>query len=298
MKSVNLPNGMSVLGFNENEVRVLHYEIFTQQSYLKNGIQVCDGDCIFDIGANIGLYTIFLSSLCKDLKILAFEPIPDIFAVLKNNVKNILTTSEIKTFNFGLSSKSRIFQFEFNQRLSFASTMYSQEIADCVCQDSSEYDWARAIIRDMQKISIVPSNLAQALIKMLSIPFLKSVCLAILNQFLIGSTKKTSTKQVNCQLKTISEVIREENIVTIDLVKIDAEGSELDIVMGIDKEDWKKIKQFIVEVHDINGRLQKMTSLFREYGYHIFVEQPDYEIQKLMNIYCIYAVDREIILQS
>jgi hypothetical protein len=69
-----------------------------------------------------------------------------------------------------------------------------------------------------------------------------------------------------------------------------------DILMGIEADDWKKIKQFIVEVHDLNGRLQKMISFFESHGYNTIVDREDWEVLKLMNISTIYAVTRELVL--
>jgi FkbM family methyltransferase len=293
MKSVSLPNGLTISALNEAEVKVLYHEIFVQKSYLKHGIQVADGGCIFDIGANIGLYAIFLARSFSNLKILAFEPIPDIFAILQDNARNLLADSDIKLFNLGLSDRSRIAQFEFNPSLSFTATMYAQELTDCVQQEASEYDWIKAIALDLQKVSLISPGLAQLLIKFLSIPLLRSLGLAILNKLVSCNFKKASVQQVNCQLKTVSEIIRENNITAIDVMKIDAEGSELDIVMGIEADDWKKIKQFIVEVHDLNDRLQKMITLFESHGYTTIVDREDWEVLKLMNISIIYAVATE-----
>jgi len=298
MKCVSLPNGLTISALNETEAKVLYREIFSQKSYLKHGIQVSDGDCIFDIGANIGLYTIFLARSFSHLKIFAFEPIPDLFSILQENARNHLATSEIKLFNVGLSDSSRIARFEFNPMLSFAATMYPQELADCVQQEGSVYDWAQAIILDLPKISLISSGLAQFLIKVLSIPYLRALSLVILNQLTLGNAEKIPWKQVECQLKTISEIVRENKITAIDMLKIDAEGSELDIVMGIEADDWRKIKQLIIEVHDVNGRLQKMISLLEGYGYNTLVDREDWEVHKLMNIFTIYAVKKESVLCS
>ena len=192
MKSVSLPNGLTISALNEAEVKVLYHEIFVQKSYLKHGIQVADGNCIFDIGANIGLYAIFLAQSFSNLKILAFEPIPDIFSILQDNARNLLADSDIKLFNLGLSDRSRIAQFEFNPSLSFVATMYAQELTDCVQQEASEYDWVKAIALDLQKISLISSISAQLLIKILSIPLLRSLGLAILNKLVLGNFEKAS----------------------------------------------------------------------------------------------------------
>ncbi|MEM8777849.1 MAG: FkbM family methyltransferase [Cyanobacteria bacterium P01_G01_bin.49] len=290
---MSLPNGLTISALNEIEAKVLYCEIFSQRSYLKHGIQVSDGDCIFDIGANIGLYTIFLANSFSRLKIFAFEPIPDIFSILQENARNHLATSDIKLFNVGLSDNNKIAQFEFNPMLSFTATMYPQELADCVQQEASVYDWAKAIILDLPKISLISSGLAQFLIKVLSIPLLRALGLVILNQLTSRNLEKIPPKQVDCPMKTISAIVRENKITAIDVLKIDAEGRELDIVMGIEADDWRKIKQLIVEVHDINGRLLKMISLFESYGYNTLVDQEDWEVHKLMNIFTIYAAKRE-----
>jgi len=44
-------------------------------------------DCVVDLGANIGVYTVFLSRLVK--RVYAFEPIPATFEFLENNVKKL-----------------------------------------------------------------------------------------------------------------------------------------------------------------------------------------------------------------
>src|SRR4030095_4836140 len=54
-----------------------------------------------------------------------------------------------------------------------------------------------------------------------------------------------------CQLKSLSEVISENHVERIDLLKIDVEKSELDVLQGIAEGDWKKIRQITIEVHDI-----------------------------------------------
>jgi len=57
-----LPNHLEIVHFNKNETDVLYREIFEDQTYLKHRITIIDGDCIFDVGANIGLFTLFCPS--------------------------------------------------------------------------------------------------------------------------------------------------------------------------------------------------------------------------------------------
>ena len=77
---------------------------------------------------------------------------------------------------------------------------------------------------------------------------------------------------------------------------------------GIDEGDWRKLKQLVIEVHDIEGRVEKMRSaldcsptkahvsfvftpgMLEKRGYHVVVDQEPLEIHKLFEIYTIYAM--------
>jgi hypothetical protein len=73
-------------------------------------------------------------------------------------------------------------------------------------------------------------------------------------------------------------------------VKIDVEGSEWNVLEGIAEEDWPKIRQFVVEAHDVDGRVEKMRSVFENRGYRTVVSQEDWELHKLINAFTLIAV--------
>ena len=52
-----------VLGASAIDVAFLEHEIFTQQTYLQNGVRVRPGDTVLDVGANIGFFTLQASQL-------------------------------------------------------------------------------------------------------------------------------------------------------------------------------------------------------------------------------------------
>ena len=63
------------------------------------------GDWTIDVGANIGHYTKRLSDLCgADGRVLAFEPIPETFALLASNV-TLFTNANVTLLNFAASSR-------------------------------------------------------------------------------------------------------------------------------------------------------------------------------------------------
>jgi acyl-coenzyme A synthetase/AMP-(fatty) acid ligase len=53
-----LPGAMTIAHHGGPQTRVMVREVFEQQVYLQNGISLCEKACIFDVGANIGLFTL------------------------------------------------------------------------------------------------------------------------------------------------------------------------------------------------------------------------------------------------
>ncbi len=67
---------------------------------------------VFDIGANIGWYTLNISKLIKGVRVFAFEPIPQTFACLKKNLK-LNAVDSAKIYNFGFSDKEEKLGFYY-----------------------------------------------------------------------------------------------------------------------------------------------------------------------------------------
>jgi len=87
MKRVTLPGGLEVWALNATDAEVLHRQIFVNGAYDGHGLAVRDGDCVFDVGANIGLCSLWLSRRHRGLKLYAFEPNPEVCEALRKNVE-------------------------------------------------------------------------------------------------------------------------------------------------------------------------------------------------------------------
>src|SRR6185312_4127050 len=78
-----------------------------------------------------------------------------------------------------------------------------------------------------------------------------------------------------CHLETLSNIIREQQVERIDLLKIDVQKCELEVVQGIDEGDWEKIRQIVIEVHDFDGRLERMLAELKSHDFQVTVEQDE-----------------------
>jgi FkbM family methyltransferase len=58
--------------------------------------EISEGDTVYDIGANTGLYTLFAAKSCPSAEVIAFEPYPPNLKILKQDVaRNQLQNVEI-----------------------------------------------------------------------------------------------------------------------------------------------------------------------------------------------------------
>lgn len=267
-QETDLPNGMRVFCLQKDEVPVLYEQV---KEYLKHGIELCQGDTVFDVGSNIGLFSLWLYQKFEhNINIFAFEPVPPIFEVLKLNAERF-DPEKLKVFPYGLSWEQRCISFGYYPNATPLSTAYP---------DGSKAE------RDKFK-KLVLNNLTDAPPHIRRLrwfpPFLRSL---ILDYEL---TKAFQVEEVSCELRTISEVIREQGVDEINLLKVDVEKSELDVLLGIDSQDWPKIQQVVVEVHDLDKRVDYVTALLREYGFFLITVDQE-PVLKGSDIFGIFAV--------
>lgn len=273
LANVSLPNGMVVSCLQKHEVPIINLEV---QGYLSNGLQLKPGDTVFDVGAHIGLFTLAAYERCeRNLRIYAFEPAPATFEVLRLNLGRYDREEQLKAFPFGLSSSSEAVSFAYYPRATSLSTAYPDEEADL------------KMVKEATLNNIIYLDEAPLVLRYLR--WVPSFLLSLILHYPIK--RALYPKTVTCQMRTLSQFLRDHRIDRIDLLKVDAEKAELEIFRGIETRDWPKIQQVVVEVHDLDNRLDVITALLQHYGMNeIEVERSP--TLKNWEIYTVYAMRR------
>ncbi len=235
-----LPDGAPVAHLNRNETDYIYNEIFVLQAYLRHGIELSDGDCVVDAGANIGLFTVFASRVARDLRVYAFEPNPAAFACLKANAE--AWGRSVKCLPCGLSSEEKTAEMTFFEGMSLLSGFYADA--------ATERSVVKTFVANQQAVDDVR---------------LDAEIGALIDERMQSST-------VSARLRTLSGVVADEGIERIDLLKINVEKSELDVLLGIAAEDWPKIRQLVIEV-DRESDLAAIVALLEHHGYDTLVDQ-------------------------
>jgi FkbM family methyltransferase len=258
-KLLTLPNGIQIAYQSKVEIEHFYEDIFEKEIYLKNGIVLGDGACVFDVGANIGLFTIFIQERFSHVVTYSFEPAPPLFQILGANTSRY--GPNVRLFNYGVSNETKARAFTFYPNSSGMSSFY----ADL----NEEKEVLRSVMLNQMRDGMPGMEL-----------------LMKYADELLEERFKSEVYQ--CELRPLSEIISEQKVEQIDLLKIDAQKSERDVLDGILEPDWERIRQIVIEVHDIEGRRGDITALLKRQGYEVFTEQDRmYEQTVMYNLYAI-----------
>lgn len=101
ISSANVPctfilrNGLSVHGPDGTAILRMTWNIFNKKEYTPKGYNLGGNDIVVDIGANIGIFTLYAATMTSNT-ILAYEPFPENVSFLQHNIdKNGLTNAHV-----------------------------------------------------------------------------------------------------------------------------------------------------------------------------------------------------------
>lgn len=86
ISKIQLRNGIKILGGPKSEIVGISDEIFIQKIYNPYFLEIKKADTVVDIGANIGVFSLFAAYQGAE-KIIAVEPLPKNVVLIKKNFK-------------------------------------------------------------------------------------------------------------------------------------------------------------------------------------------------------------------
>ena len=166
--------------------------------------------------------------------------------------------------NLGVSDRPKTATFTFYEKSSVFSGFHSDETEDRQA--------IQTVVRNMLKSETVAGESMEDYVNELTADRLR---------------RRTH----ECRLTSVSDIIRDHQIDKIDLLKIDAEKSELDIIRGIEDCHWPIIDQVVVEIHDRTKKaVREIEEILIQKGYRCAVEEE--ALLKSSGLFNIYASRR------
>jgi FkbM family methyltransferase len=264
MFKAKLPNKHVVFCPNPLEPPILFDQV---TSYFRHGFTINEKDTVFDVGANIGLFALAACDWgLRPVRIFAFEPIPETFDALKANIEHYRIPG-ITPLRCAVSQRRGKETFSYYPLVTSMSTAYpyGADSADNLLRGFQ--DLMPQLPLSLRWIERLPSSLQAGVLKLLL-------------KFIFRG------RRVVCETLTLSDAIREHGVDQIDLLKIDVEMAELQVLQGIETEDWKRVKKLVIEVHDIEGRLKTVMDMLHAHGFQdVICEQ-----EPIMKVFAAFTV--------
>ncbi len=288
---VDLPGRFRMNAPNESEARILYHEIFEARSYDRHGVSVSDGDCVFDVGANAGFFSVYLARRRSGLRIYAFEPVSEVFRLLALNAKEHLAGCTVRLFECGLSSARGAATFRYDPAYAMGTTCRVDDVRRSKRRGVTSLEWARAVAADLGRSRQLDADATRLILRALATPGLDFATASMMRAvaLAIDLRRRFMVRDVVAELRTLSDVMRVEGVERIDLLKVDVEGSEWEVLRGIDNEHWARVRQLVVEVHEVDGRVEAVRGLLASKGYEVVVDCEDWAMHPLLGIYTVFA---------
>ncbi|ARB92020.1 FkbM family methyltransferase [Legionella longbeachae] len=260
---------------NELETHGLIYEIFSQKTYLLDFLSLNPGAIIVDVGANIGIFSLFALQHCNyTAEIHCFEPIPMTFFCLQKNLEHF--KGRIHLYNTGISNVA--------QDCEVAFTLFGKSAG------TATYKPQDKLISNFQPL-LDYNTLLKLLPWQNKFLYYQLKWLPFFRDYFIKKnyTKQTQTTQVTCKLTSLGRFIEQNQIKHIDFLKVDVEGAEIDVIKSIQPKQFSIIKQISIEVHNIENRVEKLNSYLQKQGYITLIDRNPILADLGFNHHMIYA---------
>ncbi len=213
----HLRNDLKIMVRSCTADRGIITSVLLADEYLLNKTNFDTNSVIIDIGAQIGIFSIYAAT--KSKTVYAFEPVPENYKLFLENIRINDFNRIIKAYNYAISDKEENLRLFLNEDNTGGHSAYSK---------TGNY---------------------------LDVPTM-----------------------------SLKDVFDKNDIKICDLLKIDAEGSEYEILFGLPEEYFKKIKRVFVEYHDFNGmdsnnepsnNIESLRKYLENHGYTV-IDKNDY----------------------
>ncbi|MFD9816823.1 FkbM family methyltransferase [Streptomyces sp. NPDC059080] len=242
---------LRLAGVNRTESAFLYREIVTDRAYLRHGIALPDDAVIVDVGANIGMFTLHAARHRPRARVLAVEPVAELAAATAAN-----------------------------------AALYGLDVTVLACALGAVP--GRAELTYYPGNSVMSGRYADA-----------GEDLEVLRGYLLTgegggaggqldrlAAGRMAAERRGCAVRTLTEVAAEAGLDRIDLLKIDVEKAEADVLAGIDETLWARVRQIVLEVHDLDGRLARIVGQLRDRGFTVTHDQdPRLRLTPCHNVY-------------
>jgi FkbM family methyltransferase len=234
---LGLPNGKAC-HFTSTAMRTvakyLRWETFKRRQYSHTGFELQADDTVIDIGANIGMFALWAEPQIPQGRLICIEPNPNALECLKMNIRqnDLRNVTVIPAAAGGENGTMELVSHHGWEAMAHSAAVDPPWLFNTSTMGSSTQPDA----------TLVASRLS-----------------------------KTGDQRFVVQLIPLSRILEEHDIATVNLLKIDCEGSEYEVLRSLDAANWARIERVVIEYHDIgrNRNHVELTEILRTNGFEV-----------------------------
>ncbi|MET0342153.1 MAG: FkbM family methyltransferase [Polyangiales bacterium] len=212
-----------------SEAAFIYREIFERGCYLKHGVQLGSDAVVLDVGANIGLFSLYVARKFAGVRVHAFEPTPPIVACAR---ENLAAHPNVLLHEVALGAAEARTEILFFPRAPGNSTLHAgdkREECDAMSRGFRMSDvWGVSVLHGLALSLLYPLRRR------------------LLRAYFAG--RFDEGVRHDCRVTTLDRMIAEARITSIDLLKIDVEGAEREVLEGLSDENLARVAQLVLEV--------------------------------------------------
>ncbi|WP_246300879.1 FkbM family methyltransferase [Actinopolyspora biskrensis] len=237
LETFTLPDGRELLCTNADDADAVWREILDGTTYSAAAESLEPGETVVDVGAHFGVTSLYFSDQSSEVEVIACEPAPQSFLCLEEN--------------FGRHLKSGVcVQTAVGSRSGEAQLTYYPHQTTMATLHVDDED-------DKLNLDTILSNIGLE----------ESARVAYWDRSRSGS------QHVTVPIRTLSDIFAERGVTRVGLLKVDVERSELDVLLGISESDYRMIRNIVMEVHDVDDNLRRVSDLLRSRGFRLETSQ-------------------------
>ncbi|KAI1258585.1 FkbM family methyltransferase [Xylariaceae sp. FL1019] len=221
---VELPT-TSCYAKSADEARFIYKEIYEDGCYDVPNLP--EAPFIVDVGANIGLCSLYMMQKFPAAKILAFEPAPETYDILRQNLA-LHNAASVEAIPYGLASKASTAKLTYFPNLPGNSTLVPEE---------KQQLYEEAVKKHGREAA---------------------------------DSRFGGAQELDIKLQRLSHFLQAHPEFTrIDLLKVDVEGAELEVLLGLDDAHWAMVQNVVLETWENSGSKEQLQNLLTSKGFKV-----------------------------
>jgi amino acid adenylation domain-containing protein/FkbM family methyltransferase len=259
---MSLPDGLGLVAPSPDEALFLHRQIFELDEYSRFGVQLEDGAVVVDVGANIGLFSLWAHRQASGVRLVSVEPNPDVLLYLRTNLE--LNGVDAQVVPMAVTRHVGTAELTSFPQLTYLSGLGSREEAAAALVHSHYRSTGdgNADVTDEERLAL-----------------------------LRGAEGRLTARFHVVATTDLSTLFESAGVTRVDLLKINTEGAELDVLRGLRRDQWSMVRQVCLEVERSSVVGPEIRALLRDIGF-VVNEVGDWSVGEEADVSYVYATRR------